>query len=372
MRRLALEHGAHGRRGQRRLRATAAPARPISRTPSSTACEQPNTFDQLYPLDVPIKDKIEAVATRVYGASDVTLRRGGGAQDRAVHRATGSTRCRSAWPRRRCRCRPTRRVLGAPTDFTLEVRDIRAYTGAGWLVPLCGDIMQMPGLGASPGRAQDRPASRRDASSGSSRRRRRHACSPTPDPRSTRSPTNGSARSSTRWPAASRCRRPARRSRSRMAMSAALLEKAASAPREGVPVDAAAEARAGRLRRDALRARRRGRRRLPARRRGEVRGRRRAHAQRAAPGRRAAARHGGDRAQARADREVDPRRRAAQPAGRGARRRRTWPAPAAIAAADLVRIDIGSEDDERSQRAALLAGDAQALAQALATRPLRG
>jgi formate--tetrahydrofolate ligase len=30
------------------------------------------------------------------------------------------------------------------------VRDIRAYTGAGWLVPLCGDIMQMPGLGKTP------------------------------------------------------------------------------------------------------------------------------------------------------------------------------------------------------------------------------
>jgi formate--tetrahydrofolate ligase len=30
------------------------------------------------------------------------------------------------------------------------VRDIRAYTGAGWLVPLCGDIQQMPGLGKSP------------------------------------------------------------------------------------------------------------------------------------------------------------------------------------------------------------------------------
>ena len=30
------------------------------------------------------------------------------------------------------------------------MRDIRAYTGAGWLVPLCGDIMQMPGLGKTP------------------------------------------------------------------------------------------------------------------------------------------------------------------------------------------------------------------------------
>ena len=41
-------------------------------------------------------------------------------------------------------------MLNAPEDFTLQVRDLRAYTGAGWLVPLCGDIQQMPGLGKSP------------------------------------------------------------------------------------------------------------------------------------------------------------------------------------------------------------------------------
>jgi hypothetical protein len=37
-------------------------------------------------------------------------------------------------------------LLNAPEGFTLPVRDIRAYTGAGWLVPLCSDMMQMPGL----------------------------------------------------------------------------------------------------------------------------------------------------------------------------------------------------------------------------------
>ena len=41
-------------------------------------------------------------------------------------------------------------LRNAPEGFTVQVRDIRAYTGAGWLVPLCGDIMQMPGLGKSP------------------------------------------------------------------------------------------------------------------------------------------------------------------------------------------------------------------------------
>ena len=41
-------------------------------------------------------------------------------------------------------------LINAPEDFTVTIRDIRAYTGAGWLVPLCGDITQMPGLGKTP------------------------------------------------------------------------------------------------------------------------------------------------------------------------------------------------------------------------------
>ena len=45
-------------------------------------------------------------------------------------------------------------LIGAPTGFTLPVRDVRAYTGAGWLVPLCGDIQQMPGLARNPAALQ--------------------------------------------------------------------------------------------------------------------------------------------------------------------------------------------------------------------------
>jgi formate--tetrahydrofolate ligase len=40
--------------------------------------------------------------------------------------------------------------VNAPTGFRIPVRDIRPYTGAGFLTPLCGDIMQMPGLGKTP------------------------------------------------------------------------------------------------------------------------------------------------------------------------------------------------------------------------------
>ena len=41
-------------------------------------------------------------------------------------------------------------LLGAPSGFKLPVRDLRAYTGAGWVVALTGDIQTMPGLGARP------------------------------------------------------------------------------------------------------------------------------------------------------------------------------------------------------------------------------
>ena len=72
------------------------------------------------------------------------------AQDAASTTTTASTSCRSAWRRRTCRLSADPTLLNAPEDFEFPVRDIRAYTGAGWLVPLAGDIQQMPGLGKAP------------------------------------------------------------------------------------------------------------------------------------------------------------------------------------------------------------------------------
>ena len=113
------------------------------------ACEEPNTFHHLYEDDAPIQDKIEAVATRVYGAKDVFF------YPEAEHKLGQFTReglghfpvC-MAKTHLSLTADPT--LLNAPENFTLPVRDIRAYTGAGWLVPLCGDIVQMPGLGKTP------------------------------------------------------------------------------------------------------------------------------------------------------------------------------------------------------------------------------
>ena len=111
------------------------------------ACDEPNEFRFLY--DGRVHDQGEDRDDR-----QARLRRLGGrllprgrAQDRAVHRPRAWPSCPCAWRRRRCRSRRDPELIGAPTGFQLPVRDVRAYTGAGWLVPLCGDIQQMPGLG---------------------------------------------------------------------------------------------------------------------------------------------------------------------------------------------------------------------------------
>ena len=113
------------------------------------ACEQPSGFDFVYDSTDSIATKINAVATRVYKARDVFLHPAAQARIRELESAgLGELPICMAKTPLSLSADPT--LLGAPEGFTLQVRDLRAYTGAGWLVPLCGDIQQMPGLGRTP------------------------------------------------------------------------------------------------------------------------------------------------------------------------------------------------------------------------------
>jgi formate--tetrahydrofolate ligase len=100
----------------------------------------------MYEEDDSIEDKIRAIATRVYGARDVFFYP---AAERKLEQYTaeGLDRLPICMAKTHLSLSADPTLLNAPEDFTLQVRDIRAYTGAGWLVPLCGDIQQMPGLG---------------------------------------------------------------------------------------------------------------------------------------------------------------------------------------------------------------------------------
>jgi formate--tetrahydrofolate ligase len=113
------------------------------------ACDQPNTFHQLYADDEPIQDKIEAVAKKVYGAKDIYLYPEAEAKIGQFTRE-GLSHFPICMAKTHLSLSSDPLLLNAPENFTLPVRDIRAYTGAGWLVPLCGDVQQMPGLGKTP------------------------------------------------------------------------------------------------------------------------------------------------------------------------------------------------------------------------------
>jgi formate--tetrahydrofolate ligase len=89
------------------------------------------------------------IATRVYGASSVFLYPDA-ERKIAQYTAEGLDRLPICMAKTHLSLSGDPELLNAPEDFTLPVRDVRAYTGAGWLVPLAGAIQQMPGLGKEP------------------------------------------------------------------------------------------------------------------------------------------------------------------------------------------------------------------------------
>jgi formate--tetrahydrofolate ligase len=113
------------------------------------AASLPRHNRYLYSLDDSIEEKIEAIARRVYGAARVELSPRARAQaTRFAARGLGRLPICMAKTHLSLSHDPT--LPGAPTGFTLPVRDLRAYTGAGWIVAFCGAIQSMPGLGRNP------------------------------------------------------------------------------------------------------------------------------------------------------------------------------------------------------------------------------
>jgi len=110
------------------------------------AADQPNEFRFLYDDDHGTKHKIETIAERVYGAAEVVYYL---AAEHKIEQFTdqGLDELPVCMAKTPLSLSADPELLGAPTGFQLPIRDVRAYTGAGWLVPLCGDIQQMPGLG---------------------------------------------------------------------------------------------------------------------------------------------------------------------------------------------------------------------------------
>jgi formate--tetrahydrofolate ligase len=148
VRRLALEHGAHAAELNEAFELGGAGASALAEA-AVDAADHPNAFDFTYPIDAPIDAKIEAIARRVYGAAGVVFLQT--AKDKIKqYTAGGLDRLPICMAKTHLSLSHDPALTNAPTGFEVTVRDVRAYTGAGWLVALCGTMQTMPGLGASP------------------------------------------------------------------------------------------------------------------------------------------------------------------------------------------------------------------------------
>ncbi|WP_433801130.1 formate--tetrahydrofolate ligase [Actinomycetospora sp. CA-084318] len=113
------------------------------------AAEEPSDFRLLYPDDAPLREKIEAVATKVYGADGVDYAPAANSSiDLYERNGFGGLPVCIAKTHLSISSDP--KLLGAPTGWRMPVREVRASVGAGFVYPICGDMRTMPGLGKAP------------------------------------------------------------------------------------------------------------------------------------------------------------------------------------------------------------------------------
>jgi formate--tetrahydrofolate ligase len=122
-------------------------------TAVAEAADEPSQFRMLYPDSASLREKIETVATRVYGAADVEYSPQAAKQLDTYERA-GFGRLPVCIAKTHLSISSDPALKGAPTGWTLPVREVRASAGAGFVYPICGDIRTMPGLGTSPAAAR--------------------------------------------------------------------------------------------------------------------------------------------------------------------------------------------------------------------------
>ena len=115
----------------------------------AAACQRPSQFRFLYPLDLPIRDKIQVIATKVYGASGVDFLPAA-EQKLALYSQLGYDNLPVCMAKTHLSISHEPSWKGVPSNFRLPVRDLRASVGAGFVYPLCGNMMTMPGLPTEP------------------------------------------------------------------------------------------------------------------------------------------------------------------------------------------------------------------------------
>ena len=116
------------------------------------AANEPSEFRLLYADEVGLREKIEAIATKVYGADGVDYSAPALRQIDTYEKA-GFGRLPICMAKTHLSLSSDPSLKGAPTGWRLPVREVRASVGAGYVYPVCGDMRTMPGLGSDPAAA---------------------------------------------------------------------------------------------------------------------------------------------------------------------------------------------------------------------------
>lgn len=113
------------------------------------ACAEPTSFRYCYEADQTLKQKVETVATKIYGAGEVEYSPTASTQ-LARYEKLGFGTLPVCIAKTHLSISADPKLKGAPTGHTLHVREVRASVGAGFVYLICGDMMTMPGLGSAP------------------------------------------------------------------------------------------------------------------------------------------------------------------------------------------------------------------------------
>jgi formate--tetrahydrofolate ligase len=115
----------------------------------AAAAEEPSELRFLYPDETSLREKIETIAAKVYGAAGVEYDLWA-ARQLDSYEKNGLGRLPVCIAKTHLSISSDPNLKGAPTGWVLPVREVRASVGAGFIYPICGDMRTMPGLSAHP------------------------------------------------------------------------------------------------------------------------------------------------------------------------------------------------------------------------------
>ncbi|MBA3877359.1 MAG: formate--tetrahydrofolate ligase [Anaerolinea sp.] len=150
VREVALAAGAHAAVVANHWAEGGAGATDLAAAVWAAAEEGAPNFRLLYPDDAPLTDKIEAVATRVYGADGVDYLPAARKQ-LAQYEALGFGHLPICMAKTQYSLSHDAALKGRPTGFRVPIREVRLSAGAGFVTPLVGEMRTMPGLPSRPG-----------------------------------------------------------------------------------------------------------------------------------------------------------------------------------------------------------------------------